>query len=144
VQNKSVLIQIIVLFALILLNFLAQIAYFVHLYWGRQALSVTVRSFLIMGAVFAFFLAASWLFFTGRRHGYTMMLAFLSVEFLFYLFGLIQSLVRGFPPFFQTQNPDVVLRIIFSIGYMNLFASGYFILLLLLYRPLFGDRRLLR
>ncbi len=139
--NKSVLLQARVLFALILLNFLAQIPYYLHLYAGRQAMSVTVRSSLIMGAVFAFFVLASWLLFKGQRPGYPLMLAFLAVEFLFYLFGLITSTLHGFAPFFQVRNPDVVLRVIYSIGYMNLFASGYFIWLLIRYGPSFPDRR---
>ena len=32
-------------------------------------------------------------------------------------------MIHGYPAFFQAQNPDVVLRVIYSIGYMNLFAS---------------------
>ncbi len=140
-QNRSVLVQARVLFALILLNFVAQIPYYLHLYAGRQAVSVTARSSLIMGAVFAFFLLASWLLFKGQRRGYPLMLAFLSAEFLFYLFGLISSTLHGFTPFFQVRNPDVVLRVIYSIGYINLFASGYFLWLLIRYRPLFPEYR---
>ena len=50
-------------------------------------------------------------------------------------------MIHGYPAFFQAQNPDVVLRVIYSIGYMNLFASGYFLLLLLRHRPLYPDHR---
>ncbi len=140
-QNRSVLVQARVLFALILLNFVAQVPYYIHLYAGRQAVAVTARSSLIMGAVFAVFLLASWLLFTGQRPGYPLMVAFLAVEFLFYLFGLITSTLHGFAPFFQVGNPDVVLRVIYSIGYMNLFASGYYIWLLIRYGSSFPDRR---
>ncbi len=140
-QSKGVLVQAKVLFGLILLNFIAQVPYYVHLYAGRQSAAVTARSSLIMGAVFAFFLAASWLLFTGQRSGYPLMLAFLAAEFLFYLFGLIMSSLHGFAPFFQVDNPDVVLRVIYSIGYMNLFASGYFLWLLVRYRSLFSEPR---
>ncbi len=142
--NKSVVLQARVLFALILLNFLAQIPYYLHLYAGRQAMSVTARSSLIMGFVFAFFLLASWLLFKGQRRGYPLMVAFLSCEFLFYLFGLVTSTLHGFTPFFQVRNPDVVLRVIYSIGYMNLFAAGYFLWLLIRYGPSFLVRRTAR
>ncbi len=54
------------------------------------------------------------------------MLAFLAVEFLFYLAGSLRAALHGFGPFFQVYNPDVVLRIIYSIGYLNLFAAAYF------------------
>jgi hypothetical protein len=136
-QKRNVRVQACVLFALILLNFVAQIPYFVHLYLGRQAPAVTARSALIMGAVLAWFLLAAWLLFRGQRPGYLLMVAFLATEFAFYLFGLIQSAAHGYPPFFQAGNPDVVLRVIYSIGYMNLFASGCFLLLLLWRRSQF-------
>ncbi len=90
-----------------------------------------------MGFVFAFFLAASSMLFRRRRQGYALMLVFLSVEFLFYLLNVINSTAHGFGPFFQVRNPDIVLRIIYSIGYVNLFASGYFLLLLLQHRDFF-------
>jgi hypothetical protein len=136
-QDKSVLAQARVMFALILLNFAAQVPYFVHLYLGRQALAVTLRSFLIMGAVFAWFLAGAILLARCRHSGYGLMVAFLAVEFLFYLLGSVNSTLRGFGPFFQVRNPDVVLRVIYSIGYVNLFAAGYFLSLLLRWRSAF-------
>ncbi len=140
-QNNSVLWQARVLFALTLLNFLAQIPYFIHLYLGRQSLVITLRSCLIMGSVLAFFLIASYLLFTGRRPGYALMLIFLAVEFLFYLFGVISSTIRGLGPFFQVRNPDVILRIVYSIGYVNLFVAGYFLVLLLRHKSLYMNNR---
>jgi hypothetical protein len=131
--DERFLAQARVLFVVILLNFIAQILYFVHLYLGRQSWLISLRSFLILGLVCAFFLVASSLLFKGRPLGYPLMLLFLSVEFLFYLSGSIGSAVRGNGLFFQLGNPDPVLRIVFAISYLNLFASGYF-LFLLLYR----------
>ncbi len=129
-----------IMFFIILANFIAQVPYFFHLYYGRQAAYVTFRSFLIMGAVFAFFLAASLLFFQRYRAGWWLMLVFLSVEFLFYLFNVINSARHGFGLFFQILNPDIILRIIYSLGYLNLFAAGYFIYLLLRYQVIFTKR----
>ncbi len=136
-RNQNILIQAKILFWIILANFIAQIPYFFHLYFRTQALSISLRSFLILGAVFAFFLAASILLFRGDKRGYPLMIAFLLVEFLFYLWGVFSSTIHGYGPFFQVYNPDLLLRIIFSIGYLNLFASGYFLLLLLLNKDFF-------
>jgi hypothetical protein len=140
-ERRNILTQGKVLFFLILVNFLAQVPYFFHLYSRSQSWSVSLRSFLIMGAVFAFFLIASFLLFRGHRWGYPWMVAFLSIEFLFYFYGVISSLIHGYGLFFQVHNPDLVLRIIYTIGYMNLFASGYFLYLLLFYRDFFTSRK---
>ena len=139
-ENKNRWVQAKLLFALILANFVAQIPYFFHLYYGKQSLAVSARSFLILGCIFAFFMTASVLFFNGRRAGYPLLLGFLTVEFLFYLWGLVSSLVHGIGLFFQIHNPDVLLRIIYSIGYVNFFAAGYFLFLLIRNRGVFHGR----
>jgi hypothetical protein len=138
-RSSAVLAQAKVLSLLILANFLAQVPYFFHLYYGRQSAAISLRSFLIMAAVFGFFATAAILLFTRRRFGYPLMLIFLSAEFLFYLLGLVESTIRGYGLFFQVHNPDIMLRIIYSIGYMNLFAAGYFIILLLTHRDTFAS-----
>ncbi len=133
-KSKSLAIQSVICFSLILLNFLVQVPYFLHLYAGRQPLAITLRSFAIMTPLFAYFLTAAILLYLRKPAGYWMMVLFLSVEFLFYLFGAFQSVANGLGLFFQVRNPDPVLRIIYSIGYTNLFASAYFLYLLLRYR----------
>ncbi len=136
-RSGSVLVQAKILALLILVNFAAQVPYFFHLYYRRQSPAISARSFLIMGAVLAFFATAAILLFKGQRFGYSLMLMFLSVEFLFYLLGVVESTLRGYGPFFQVDNPDIVLRIIYSIGYLNLFVAGYFLFLLLRHREAF-------
>jgi hypothetical protein len=136
-RTRSTLLQARALFAVILMNFAAQIPYFFHNHYQSQPLSISARSFLIMGSVFGFFLTASFLLFTRQKAGYALMLAFLSAEFLFYLWGVIGSMIHGYGIFFQMGNPDVLLRSVFAIGYLNFAASGYFIFLLMRYRHYF-------
>jgi hypothetical protein len=131
-ENKNIRVQVRVLFLFILVNFFAQIPYFFHLYYGSQSWLTDLRSFVILGSVFAFFLVGSIRLFKRRRSGYWLMVVFLSVEFLFYLFGVIFTALRGYGFFPQVNNPDLWLRIIYSIGYINLFASGYFLFLLII------------
>ncbi len=139
-QAKRIRVRAKLMFLVILANFLAQVPYFFHNYFGIQSLAISLRSFLILGSVFAFFLIASFLLFKGQRWGYPLMVVFLSVEFLFYLFGSITSIIHGYGPFFLVFNPDPVLAIIFSIGYLNLFASGYFLVLLFRHRDFFQSQ----
>ena len=141
-QSKPVRVQTIILFLLILANFIAQVPYFLHLYYrpGMNLLAES-RPFLIMGFVFAVFLVASILLFKRTTTGYWLLLTFLSVEFLFYLWNTLGEIVHGYGLFFHLQNPDILLKIVFAIGYINLFAAGYFLCLLLLKRSEFLDRR---
>ncbi|HEX9013264.1 MAG TPA: hypothetical protein VF813_07100, partial [Anaerolineaceae bacterium] len=53
------------LLSLILLNFLAQVPYYFHLYYRPGDVAPYLRSFAIMGAVFAWFLAAVLLYLRG-------------------------------------------------------------------------------
>ncbi len=117
--------------AIILANFIAQVPYFLHLYARTQAFLIDLRSFLIMGAVFAFFLAGVLLFLQRRVSGFWLLNSFLLIEFLFYLFSTVHSVLNGFPLFFQVANPDLILRAVYSIGYLNLFASGYCLFVLI-------------
>ena len=137
-ESKPIRVQVIILFLLILANFIAQVPYFFHLYYKPGiSLLAEARPFLIMGFVFAVFLVASILLFTRIVAGYWLMLIFLIVEFLFYLWNTVGEVVHGFGLFFHLQNPDLLLRTVFAIGYINLFASGYFLCLLLLKRVRF-------
>ena len=139
-ESKPVRVQVIILFLLILANFIAQVPYFLHLYYkpGMNLLA-QLRPSLIMGFVFAVFLVASILLFKRTVAGYWLMLIFLAVEFLFYLWNTIGEVLHGFGLFFHLQNPDLLLRTVFAIGYINLFASGYFLCLLLVKRASFLD-----
>src|SRR5579872_7069195 len=141
-ESKPVRVQVIILFLLILANFIAQIPYFFHLYYKPGvSLLAEARPFLIMGFVFAVFLVASILLFRRTIVGYWLMLVFLTIEFLFYLWNTVGEVVHGFGLFFHLNSPDPLLRAVFAIGYINLFASGYFLCLLLLKRRDFLDHR---
>lgn len=104
-----------------------------------MSLLAEARPFLIMGFVFVVFLAASILLFKRTVAGYSLMLIFLAVEFLFYLWNTIGEVLHGYGLFFHLQNPDLLLKTVFAVGYVNLFASGYFLCLLLLKRTNFFD-----
>lgn len=141
-QNRSTRIQVIILFLLILANFMAQVPYYLYLYYNPNNLFAQARGGLLMLVVFAVFLTGSFLLFKRRVSGYWSMLGFLTVEFLFYLWNTIGEVVHGYGLFFHLGDPRLILKIVFAIGYLNLFAAGYFLVLLLLKRNDFLiDRR---
>src|SRR6266480_4092986 len=113
-ESKNIRVQVIILFLLILANFIAQIPYYFHLYYNPNNLLAQAKGGLIM-------------------------LFVLAVEFLFYLWNTLGEVIHGYGLFFHLNNPDPLLRAVFAIGYVNLFASGYFLGLLLLKRAHFLD-----
>jgi len=137
--SKPIRIQVIILFLLILANFIAQIPYYLHLYYRPDNPLAHVTKGLPLLVVFVVFLLASLLLFKRQALGYWLMVLFLAVEFLFYLWNTIGAVIHGYGLFFQLTNPDLLLRAVFTIGYVNLFASGYFLGLLLLKRESFLD-----
>jgi hypothetical protein len=67
------------------------------------------------------------------------MVMFLAVEFLFYVWNTLGGVIHGYGFLYHLANPDLILRAVFAIGYVNLFVSGYFLGLLLLKRATFLD-----
>jgi hypothetical protein len=138
-ESKNIRIQVIILFFLILANFIAQIPYYLHLYYNHNNVLAQAKGGLLLLFVFGVFLLASILLFKRQVLGYWLMVIFLAVEFLFYLWNTFGEVIHGYGLFFHLNNPDLLLRAVFAIGYVNLFASGYFLALLLLKRARFLD-----
>ena len=133
-ENKKIRIQVIILFLLILANFIAQIPYYLHLYYNPSNPFAQARGILLMLFVFVVFLLASVLFFQRKTSGYWLLVIFLAIEFLFYLWNTMGEVLHGYGLFFHLNNPNLLLKVVFAIGYVNLFASGYFLGLLLFNR----------
>jgi len=136
---KSIRVQVIILFLLILANFIAQIPYYLHLYYNPNNLLAQLRGGYLLLIVFAVFLLASFLLFKRTVIGYWLMVMFLAVEFLFYVWNTLGGVLHGYGFLYHLANPDLLLRAVFAIGYVNLFVSGYFLCLLLLKRATILD-----
>ena len=130
-MNRTTRIQIWILFGIIVANFVAQVLYFFHLYYTPLHPFPEFKSFLLLGSVLALFLLGFTLFIKNKRAGFYLLALFLSMEFIFYLWNLIGQVSNGLGLFFHLRELDPVLSLVFLIGYLNLFASGYFLLLLL-------------
>ncbi len=133
-MNRALRIQFWILSGIILANFVAQVFYFLHLYSTPQHPWPELRSSVVMGLVFAWFLAGAVLLLRRSKMGYGVLAGFLAAEFLFYLWNVVGAGLRGPGWFFHLSNPDPILWTVFAIGYLNFFASGYFLGLLVIRR----------
>ena len=128
-------VSLALMFAVVVMNYVAQVAYYLRLYyfphhappalWGSLALAVTLAWFLVGFA----------LLWRGPVAGYWLTLSFLAVETGFYLYNEINQVAHGYPPFFHLANPDPVLWVVFAIGYLNMVAGVVFIAALLARGP---------
>ena len=125
--NPRIRIQVIILFLLILVNFIAQIPYYLHFYYNPNNLLPSAKGILLMLLILGIFLFASILLFTRKVLGYWLMVIFLTIEFLFYLSNVLVEVIYGAGLLYYLNNPNLLLRVVFAIGYLNLLASGYFL-----------------
>jgi hypothetical protein len=130
-MNRTLLTQAWLLSGIILANFVAQIFYFIHLYYTPQNPLPNLQSTLALGSVFVLFLAGVVLLLLKPYMGYIVLSIFLALEFFFYLWNIIGGMLHGYGMFFHLAEPDPTLWVVFAIGYLNFFASGYFLFLLL-------------
>ncbi len=131
-MSRRIQIQIWILFGILFANFVAQVVYFYHLYYTPQQPFPTLRSSLVMGFVFLWFLTSYFLFITRHKYGYFAMGMYLFVEFAFYLWNFTLAGLRpGYGWFFHLSERDPILWAVFFIGYLSFVASGYFLALLI-------------
>ena len=97
-------------------NYLAQIPYYLYLYYFPHHVPPSLFGTLLLAATFVWFLAG-WLLLTrrGGRTGYWLLLAFLLTEFVFYAANMVNQVAHGFAPFFHLQNRDPLLFTVFAI-----------------------------
>lgn len=136
-MSRSLRLQFWTLSGIVLANFVAQVPYYLHLYYGPERPFPQLRPALELGLLFALFVSGCILLARKRTVGYFLLAAFLLLEFTFYVWGTVGSIIHGYGLFFQLRNPDLILRAIFAIGYLNLFAAGYFLVLLIARRRSF-------
>jgi hypothetical protein len=121
-----------ILFWITIINYIVQIPYNLHLY---HTLASSLSGFILLAATFLLFIIPYIFLKGGMKSGYVGLIIFLSIEFLFYFSNILFSMANGYPPFFQLENHDPILFTAFLIGYVNLFASGYFLYYFLKHSP---------
>ena len=122
---------LVVLFWVVIVDYLAQIPYYLVNYYFPHHAPPTVSSVVLLGLTLAWFLIG---YFTVRRRrfGYWVLLSFLVVEGLFYLRTLLLGSVA-----FQLQNPHPVIVAVFIIGYVTGIVSLVYAIVLVVSRSRF-------
>ena len=119
-----------VVFGVVVANYLAQIPYYLHLYYFPHHAPPALFGSVALGATLLWFLAGWGLLMRGGRltlPGYLLLLSFLLVEVGFYAGNMLNQVMHGFAPFFHLQERDPVLWVVFAIGYLNLLCGVYFL-----------------
>lgn len=112
------------LFIIVITNYLIQIPYDYHLYGFNN---LNIRGMVLLILSFVLFIVPYVLLLIKKSGGYSGMILFLTIEFLFYLLNFIGSIAHGYTPFYQLKNADPILFTAFLVGYINFIASGYFL-----------------
>jgi hypothetical protein len=123
-----------VMFAIIVADYVAQIPYYLRLYYFPHHAAPSLFGTLGLAMTLAWFLVGFALLLRGRPMGYWLTLTFLVTETGFYLYNNIAQVAHGYPPFFHLANPDPILWTVFAIGYLNMLAGVVFIAALLFWR----------
>lgn len=122
------------MFAIIIANYLAQIPYYLRLYYFPHHVAPALAGTVALGVTLLWFLLGFALLRHGHVLGYWLTLGFLITETGFYLYNTIGGMLHGYSPFFQLGNPDPILWSVFAIGYLNMLAGLVFIATFLLAR----------
>lgn len=135
ISNRVVMYAILVVVGA---NYLAQIPYYLYLYYLPHRLPPPLFGTSLLLATFVWFLLGwTLLVRQGSQTGYGLLLTFLLTEVGFYLYNIVNQVVHGFAPFFHLQNRDPLLFIVFAIGYLDLVCGfGFIIFLVWRYRTL--------
>lgn len=126
--NRAVMYAILVVVGA---NYLAQIPYYLYLYYLPHRTLPPLFGTSLLAVTFIWFLAG-WLLLArrGSQAGYWLLLTFLLTECIFYSLNMVNQVAHGFAPFFHLQNTDLLLWIVFAIGYLNQLAGVVFIIYL--------------
>ncbi len=120
-----------VLFAVTVLNYVAQIPYYIHFY-GVHHVAPSALGTVLLALTFAVFLAGYIYTLRGHRFGGWILFAFLIVEFGFYLLHNVSGA-------FLNDLPvgDPLFQIVSLIGYLNTIVALVYLILILRDRKLF-------
>ena len=114
-----------VLFWVVILNYLAQIPYYVHQYYRPRHLAPNWSGTALLVLTLVWFLLGYFRYIQAKRYGFGILLSFLIVQVLFYGHAILFSLAgQGAIAQLGTHSP--FLFVIFSIGYLNFFVAAYY------------------
>lgn len=123
-----------VLLVVVAANYLAQIPYYLHVYYFPRGAPPSVSGTMLLGLTCAWFVLGYVGTFQGRTAGYWLLLTYLVAEVSFYAMNLVTQVTHGYAPFFHLQTRDPILFVVFGIGYLNLLVGIAYLSYLLRHR----------
>lgn len=131
INKRTVLLP---LFIVVILNYLAQIPYDIHLYHGRfNPLGTALLVFTFVWFLIGFFLVK-----IKKSLGYWLLLSFLVVQVVFYFHNEIVLIFYGYGLYWHLFHvKDAILWFTFFVGDINFFAACYYSYYLIKNRSLF-------
>ncbi|WP_308466716.1 hypothetical protein [Rathayibacter soli] len=120
---------LVLLFWVVIVDYLAQIPYYMVNYYIPDHTPPTLSAIILLGSTLAWFFIGYFGNHAHRRYGYWVLLSFLLVEGLFYL----RTLLFG-TAVLQLENSNLVVRIVFLIGYATGIVSLLYFAALIIFR----------
>jgi len=118
-----------ILFWVTILNYIAQIPYYLHNYYFPYHALPSLIGIVLLGVTLAWFLFGYIGTQKRKRLGYYLLLSFLVFEALFYFHTML------FGAFiFQLQNPSLIVKAVFIMGYVSGIVAAYNAYLLIRYK----------
>lgn len=115
-----------VLLLITLVNYAAQIPYYVHNYYTPHHMLPGVRAVGLLGFTLLWFLVGYIAFEKKLRFGYRILLSFLIVEALFYTHTMLTGSF-----IYQLRNHSNTIKAVFIIGYISGITAAYYVYVLL-------------
>lgn len=111
-------------------NYLAQIPYYLHLYYFPHGALPSARGVALLGYTLIWFVMGIAGLALRRAAGYWLLGAYLVTMVIFYLHGLVIQIAHGYPPVLFLHLNDPILTVVFAIGYLNMLCGALFIVIL--------------
>ena len=102
-------------------NYAAQGPYFIHNDYSAAHPLPGVRAVALLGATLVWFVVGMIGVAKRRRWGHAVLLSYLFTEAMFYAMTIISGTFVG-----QIENPSVLLRVIFVLGYASGAVAAYY------------------
>jgi hypothetical protein len=120
-----------------LANYAAQVPYYIHNDYSPAHPLPGLRAVLLLGATLAWFAIGLAGFTRNRRWGFGVLISFLITEAFFYAISIASGAF-----IFQLENPSILLRAVYAIGYASGAVAAYYAYILIRERrqPATGTR----
>jgi len=123
-KNKTFWVMLII----VLVNYLAQVPYYFHQYYGRYGFFPSLYGSIMLSFTLVWFLVGFTQTQKTNKWGFTVLVGFFVFEFLFYLQTQISQYLVSQRILLHVYRPDnALLFLVFGIGYINFVAAAYYI-----------------